>query len=167
MDKMLPQFKYCLTYRCLSLSTLLNLYAVLQKKFVEKARQFTLLSFQSILLCLSGCSSFTFHTNLDENYIANEVAHHGLYKFYSGQEANESGAKLIGTATGFSCLPYNPLGYEQYEISQLKGLAIDNLKQDILRLGANAYLVEQCHDYSNNSNECDKGQRCVGQAYDY
>lgn len=45
----------------------------------------------------------------------------------SGQEANESGAKLIGTATGFSCLPYNPLGYEKYEISQLKGLVINTL----------------------------------------
>lgn len=119
------------------------------------------------LLGLTSCSNVTFHTNLDGNYIAREVASNDLYQFPTGQAANESGASLLGAVNGLSCLPYRRDGYKKYEVSQLKGLAIEDLKLEVLRIGANAYIVEQCRTYSDGSNQCSKGIQCIGQAYDY
>lgn len=121
----------------------------------------------ALILTISACSNIKFNSNVDDYFIASHVARDGLYEFYSGQQAIESGATLLGMIEGKACLAYKHEGYEQYKISQLKAQAIESLKQDALHRGANAYLFEQCRDHSVNSNECAIGIQCVGQAYDY
>ena len=119
------------------------------------------------VIMLSACNNMTFHSNIDEYMVSSHLARKALYEFKSGQQAIESGATLLGSTEGMSCLNKRVESVRNDESAWLKDQAIENLKLDALALGGNAYLLEQCKRFNYRSYDCEQAYICTGQAYDY
>jgi hypothetical protein len=123
----------------------------------------------TVLTTLAGCSSVTFHTDIDNDVLSEEIGTYvkkrDLQQFYSDQEAHESGATLLGRIEGESC---NGDGWgknNNVSYNRLKSNAIDLLKADAMRRGGNAFTINSCSEIS--VSYCDLSVLCSGQAYDY
>jgi len=118
----------------------------------------------SVLTTLAGCSSMTFHTDIDNDVLSEEIGTYvkkrDLQQFYSDQEAHESGATLLGRIEGESCNGDGNISY-----NRAKSNAIDLLKADAMRRGGNAFTINSCSEVS--VSYCDLSVLCSGQAYDY
>ncbi|TMP19593.1 hypothetical protein [Pseudoalteromonas sp. S2893] len=122
----------------------------------------------TVLTTLAGCSSVTFHTDIDNDVLSEEIGTYvkkrDLQQFYSDQEAHESGAKLLGRIEGESCNG-DGRGDNNISYNHLKSNAIDLLKADAMRRGGNAFTINSCSEIS--VSYCDLSVLCSGQAYDY
>ena len=142
-----------------------NLGTKLNKGLIIMLRVFAVIS---VLTTLAGCSSVTFHTDIDNDVLSEEI---GTYvkkrdsqQFYSDQEAHESGATLLGRIEGESCNG-DGRGDNNISYNRLKSNAIDLLKADAMRRGGNAFTINSCSEIS--VSYCDLSVLCSGQAYDY
>ncbi len=143
-----------------------NLGTKLNKGLIIMLRVFAVIS---VLTTLAGCSSVTFHTDIDNDVLSEEIGTYvkkrDLQQFYSDQEAHESGATLLGRIEGESC---NGDGWgknNNVSYNRLKSNAIDLLKADAMRRGGNAFTINSCSEIS--VSYCDLSVLCSGQAYDY
>ncbi|KDC49088.1 hypothetical protein [Pseudoalteromonas fuliginea] len=126
------------------------------------------ITIMSVVFVLTGCSGVTFHTDIDNGVLSQEIGTYvnkrDLQQFYSDQEAHESGATLLGRIEGESCdgdgMGSNNVGY-----NRSKSNAIDLLKADAMRRGGNAFTINSCSETS--VSYCDLSVLCSGQAYDY
>ncbi|MCQ8879031.1 hypothetical protein NQT69_13545 [Pseudoalteromonas shioyasakiensis] len=121
----------------------------------------------ALSLTISACTNIKLNSNVDDYFIASHVARDDLYEFYSGQQATESGAILLGRIEGMSCMASQDGRRIDIDISKMKNEAIELLKQDAISRGANAFLVEQCQSFTNAGYGCDRAFLCTGQSYDY
>lgn len=120
------------------------------------------------LATLSGCSNMNFHTDIDNDVLSQEIGTYvnkrDLQQFYSDQEAHESGATLLGRIAGESC-DGDGMGNNNVSYNRSKSNAIDLLKADAMRRGANAFTINSCSETS--VSYCVLSVLCTGQAYDY
>lgn len=121
----------------------------------------------SLLASLQGCSGVKFHTNLTgdklKRQVSSHVARNDLQQFYSDQEAHESGANLLGAVKGEVCSGDGHRLNKKISYDRLKSLAIDSLKNNVIRQTGNGFTINSCQEtfYS----YCDKAVTCYGQAY--
>jgi len=122
----------------------------------------------SVVFVLTGCSGVTFHTDIDNGVLSQEIGTYvnkrDLQQFYSDQEAHESGATLLGRIEGESC-DGDGMGSNNVSYNRSKSNAIDLLKADAMRRGGNAFTINSCSETS--VSYCDLSVLCSGQAYDY
>ncbi|TMO74504.1 hypothetical protein CWC16_14395 [Pseudoalteromonas sp. S3776] len=122
----------------------------------------------SVFTALTGCSNVTFHTDIDNDVLSEEIGTYvkkrDLQQFYSDQEAHESGATLLGRIEGKSCSG-DGRGNSSISYNRSKSESIDLLKADAMRRGANAFTINSCREIS--VSYCDLSVLCSGQAYDY
>lgn len=142
-----------------------NLGTKLNKGLIIMLRVFAVIS---VLTTLAGCSSVTFHTDIDNDVLSEEIGTYvkkrDLQQFYSDQEAHESGATLLGRIEGESCNG-DVRGDNNISYNRLKSNAIDLLKADAMRRGGNAFTINSCSEIS--VSYCDLSVLCSGLAYDY
>ncbi|MEI8704360.1 hypothetical protein P4S71_04285 [Pseudoalteromonas sp. B62] len=122
----------------------------------------------SVVFVLTGCSGVTFHTDIDNGVLSQEIGTYinkrDLQQFYSDQEAHESGATLLGRIEAESC-DGDGLGSNNVSYNRSKSNATDLLKADAMRRGGNAFTINSCSETS--VSYCDLSVLCSGQAYDY
>ncbi|KPZ57447.1 MULTISPECIES: hypothetical protein [Pseudoalteromonas] len=122
----------------------------------------------SVFTALTGCSNVTFHTDIDNDVLSEEIGTYvkkrDLQQFYSDQEAHESGATLLGRIEGESCNG-DGRGNSSISYNRSKSESIDLLKADAMRRGGNAFTINSCREIS--VSYCDLSVLCSGQAYDY
>lgn len=117
------------------------------------------------VLLLNACGHIALKTNVDGTYVITSLANSNLHEFPSTQAATGSGAILIGGVEGIGCAATGQL--DDDNTAKLKKNALEHLRQEVINRDANAYVVKQCHNYSNYTYDCDKAVLCTGQAYDY
>lgn len=126
------------------------------------------ITIMSVVFVLTGCSGVTFHTDIDNGVLSQEIGTYvnkrDLQQFYSDQEAHESGATLLGRIEGESC-DGDGMGSNNVSYNRSKSNAIDLLKADAMRRGGNAFTINSCSETS--VSYCDLSVLCTGQAYDY
>ncbi|KDC55677.1 MULTISPECIES: hypothetical protein [unclassified Pseudoalteromonas] len=126
------------------------------------------ITIMSVVFVLTGCSGVTFHTDIDNGVLSQEIGTYvnkrDLQQFYSDQEAHESGATLLGRIEGESC-DGDGMGSNNVSYNRSKSNAIDLLKADAMRRGGNAFTINSCSETS--VSYCDLSVLCSGQAYDY
>ncbi|ALQ07356.1 hypothetical protein WNY97_10530 [Pseudoalteromonas fuliginea] len=126
------------------------------------------ITIMSVVFVLTGCSGVTFHTDIDNGVLSQEIGTYinkrDLQQFYSDQEAHESGATLLGRIEAESC-DGDGLGSNNVSYNRSKSNAIDLLKADAMRKGGNAFTINSCSETS--VSYCDLSVLCSGQAYDY
>lgn len=126
------------------------------------------ITIMSVVFVLTGCSGVTFHTDIDNGVLSQEIGTYvnkrDLQQFYSDQEAHESGATLLGRIEGESC-DGDGMGSNNVSYNRSKSNAIDLLKADAMRRDGNAFTINSCSETS--VSYCDLSVLCSGQAYDY
>ena len=142
-----------------------NLLSKLHKGLIIMLRVIATIS---VLTTLAGCSGMTYHTDIDNGVLSQEIGTYvnkrDLQQFYSDQEAHESGATLLGRIEGESC-DGDGRGNNNVSYNRSKSNAIDLLKADAMRRGGNAFTINSCSETS--VSYCDLSVLCTGQAYDY